>query len=753
MRSRSMHPPIALALVASLTLLSYAPLTAQTISLPLAARADSAALDQAMMSVARSAARAYAGSGRDDSLNTTFRLQMLAGDRAAGLATLQRLRTLRTPQDPSFAPHEYTQYEVYARASTPAAVRREFLALDARQSDLVAYRIAGSFIFDLASSRAQWERALAAAPAELALNQAVALCRQYFVYRVYRTLLPVMPPVLQEAERRRYAIEEAASVPLRDGGTLTATVVRPRRLRGPQPAVLEYTIYAGPQNRINAIDAASQGFIGIVATSRGKRTSTGPVRPWETEATDARDLLEWISKQPWSNGAVGMTGGSYSGFTQWAAAGTLHPALKTIVPTVAVAPGVDFPRENGVVLNFQYSWAHYAGYTSLLDDKSYGDGARWARLDSTWFARGSAYRERDVIDGVPNPLFRRWLDHPTFDAYWQAMMPSREAYAKLAIPVLSITGYFDGAQPGALHYYRTHTANRPNANHTLLIGPWDHFGAQRRPSPVLGDLRIDPAANVDIGGLIYDWMRHVLRGAPRPALLADRVNFEVIGANRWEHVPSLSATSDDTITLRLSAERDGGDHRLRPMGPPSADNAVAAELVVDMRDRNTTSSTFIATGTDTVLDRANGVAFVSDPLTASTIVSGAFTTDLVASLNARDVDLGVVLYERTADGRYIQLSYHLGRASLARDATRRQLLTPGTQEHLPLRGARFVSRNLAAGSRLVVLVNVNKNEQSQLNYGSGKDPSDETISDATVPLRLTLFEGSMVRIPVLRRGR
>ena len=751
--------PMRHTLLLALSVAVSTPAAAQDFAFPAAAITDTAVLHRAMPVLAREVLARYHATDRDTHLNTVFRLQMVAGDHSAALATLASLRELRGTRDPQFAPSEYTQYELYARVTGEAAggstvafeqaVRKHFLALMAPLSDQAAYRASTAFLFfSLATAEAQLQRALTtlSVASGLTLDEAVALCRQYHVLQAYRTLLPVMSPILREAEALRYEIDEAVRVPMRDGNVLSAIVVRPRRLVGPQPAVLELTIYAGADNRTTAMEAAAQGFVGIVATSRGKRESAGPVVPWEPEAADAYDLLEWISHQPWSNGAVGMLGGSYSGFTQWAAAKHLHPALKTIVPAAAAAPGIDFPRENGIVLNFQYSWAHYVGNDSLLDVTSYRDGARWAALDSTWFARGSAYRALDEIDGVPNPLFRRWLDHPTYDAYWQAMIPAGHELAALAIPVLTITGYFDGAQPGALHYYRAHLANRPSADHTLLIGPWDHFGSQRRPSPVLGSLRIDPVANLDITGIIYQWFEHVLRGGPKPAILADRVNFQVIGTNTWRHVPSLAAMSSDTLALYLSAERAGTDHQLRTV----PDTTTGVDVQVDLGDRTVVSSAFISVWDDSTLDRSNGVAFFGDPLPAATTISGAFSGELIVSLNVRDVDLAVVLYELTAAGEYIQLSYYLGRASLARGPTHRQLLTPGTRQSIPLSGARITSRVVPAGSRLVAVVNINKGPQSQINYGSGKDPSDETIRDATVPVRLTLHGSSHLRIPVLR---
>ena len=740
-------------------LLTCAPLAAQDLPFPAGAATDSATLARAMPSLARATLARYRGPDPDTHLNTTFRLQMLAGDHAAALKTLAELRTLRSARDTQFARIEYTQYEVYARAVSrqsaedsgafAQAVRTEFLALDSTMEDLAAFRVSQSLVgFELAASRAQLEHALAASgPAgSLRVDDAVRLCRVYHTDLVYRTLLPIMAPILHEAETRRYEITESADVPLGDGNRLTAVVVRPRRLVVPQPAVLEFTIYANEQNRLVALEAAAHGFVGIVATTRGKRGSAGPVTPWEHDAADARDLLDWIARQPWSNGSVGMIGGSYSGFTQWAAAKSFHPALKTIVPTAAVAPGIDFPRENGIVLGFQYAWSRYVGYDSLLDGASQRDAARWARLDSTWFARGSAYRALDAIDGVPNPLWRRWLDHPTYDAYWQAMTPTADEFARIGIPVLSITGYFDGAQPGALHYYKEHVAHRPRADHTLLIGPWDHFGAQRRPAPVLNGLRIDPAANVDVMGLVYEWMAYVLRGAPKPALLADRVNFEVHGTNTWRHAASLAAMSNDTLTLYLRPGPGGREHRLAT-SPGPADKGAA--LAVDFSDRTQVSSTFISPGADTALDRTNGLVYFSQPLAEAMTISGAFVGELAARVTVRDIDLGVVLYEQTADGEYLQLSYHLGRASLARDPTRRRLFVPGARVRIPLNGARVISRVVAAGSRLVAVVNVNKNAQSQLNYGSGKDPSDETIADA-VAVQLTVLGDSRLRIPILR---
>ncbi len=729
---------------------------AQTLALPASVASDSVALHRAMPAFAQAVLTAWRHEDADTELNTRFRLQMVARRDREALVTLTALRTLRTSRDPVFARIEYAQYELFARARAAGAdrpgarariVAAQYAALERPVRSLAALRIASSFQFSMPAAEDGLQRALAPVRAgtPLSLDQAVALCRAYHVRLVYGTLLPVMEPVLRSAEAARYLVDSGVRVPLRDGNVLSAVVVRPRRPGGPQPVVLEFTIYAGEQNRAVALEAAAHGFVGVVATTRGKRDSRGPIVPFEPDADDARDLIDWVGRQPWSSGSVGMIGGSYSGFTQWAATKHMPAALKTIVPTAAVMPGLDSPREHGIFANFQYPWTRYVGNTPLLDGAAYNDRRRWQALDSTWFARGSAYRALDEIDGAPNPMFRRWLDHPAYDAYWQAMVPQGVAYAAITIPVLTITGYFDGAQLGALAYRRQHLAALPAAPHVLLIGPWDHFGAQRRPSPVLGSHVLDSVARVDVIGLVYDWMTHVLRGGPRPALLHDRVNFEVMGANRWVHVPSLGAIATDTLRLALG----GGTAPNNGMRMGAAtDTGVIGTIEVDFRDRTRESNTFIETSADSALDLTHAMAFTGPALTTATTMSGAFSAELHAAVSGRDVDLAVELYEQSADGRYLPLSYTMGRASFMRDPTRRRLLVPGEVERLPLPPARIIARVLPAGSRLIVVVRIQKGSAMQLNYGSGKDPSDETIADATAPLRVTLHGGSEVRIPV-----
>ena len=516
------------------------------------------------------------------------------------------------------------------------------------------------------------------------------------------------------------------------GASLRVVVTRPPGPPDKRPAVLFYTTYDAPFATNAGKKAAERGFIGVVAYARGigvrpaeadGRTANAFAlqqwTPYEHDGADIYDVIDWITKQPWNNGSVGMYGGSYTGFAQWQTAKRLHPALKTIVPQVAVMPGYDTPMENNVCTTFLcLNWPNDTAENPPLPQD----------VNARWSAQGSSYRSLDRLAGRPDPHFQKFLDHPAYDDYWRSLIPTPEEFAAIRIPVLTTTGYYDGAQIGALRYMALHNQYNPTAEHYLVIGPYDHRGAQRLPPATVMGYDIDPAARVDLEALAYDWLDYVMRNGKKPAFLKDRVNYEVMGANEWRHAPSLAAAATGTFTMHLSE----------------------ATQTVDFADRQTQNNLYtqnIITGS---LDGLNARVFLSDPFADETTIAGSFTGRLTFTVNKRDMDVSMAFYERMPDGRYFFLARYLGRASYARDRSRRQLLRPGAREVIPIGDVRMASRRFAKGSRLAVAVQVNKNPFEVINYGSGKDVYDETIADAGDPLRVTWHADSTVSISVVK---
>jgi len=528
-----------------------------------------------------------------------------------------------------------------------------------------------------------------------------------------------------------YHIENPVLITTQSGIDISAIIVRKKKIDEPLPVVLFYTTYhQGEGDAIFAKLAAERDFVGVVAYARGVRTNMDEYSPYEHEQSDIYDIIDWLSKQEWSNGEVGMFGGSYTGFAQWASTKKLHPALKTIVPQVAVMPGYDFPMQNNVPLGFELNWAH----TNIYQQEPVSGGLLW-----DWYEKGYAYAKLDSAAGFPNPIFQEWLSHPSYDEYWKSLVPTPEEYAEIDIPVLTTTGYFDGPQISAVRYFELHNRYNPGAEHYLVIGPYDHWGAQANAADTLRGYVIDPAAKVSMRNLALDWLEWVLKDAPKPVLLKDKVNLQVMGTNTWRHGPSIEALSSNTLRLfldqgELAAERPRDESYQKQ--------------TVDFANRKDMNNYFHPSLIIDSLDASNGTVYKSDPFQDNFNINGAFTGKLTVAINKRDMDLSLSFYEQLANGRYFFLSRYLGRASYANDNSQRELLTPGKKEAIPLKASHIISKKISEGSRLVVVLNVNKHPFEIINYGSGKQPAYETISDAGEPLEIRWFNDSYIEIPV-----
>jgi uncharacterized protein len=531
------------------------------------------------------------------------------------------------------------------------------------------------------------------------------------------------------ASAQEFVIDSNVRVPTPDGGVVCAAlIVHPIGATGPLPTLLQFSIY--DPFMAEAKRTAAHGYVAVEGETRGKACAPGTPVPYENNGRDAEALINWIARQPWSDGRVGMYGGSYNGGAAWAAAKRMPKPLKAIMVGAPVAPGLDVPMEGNVFWMFVYPWTFYTTDGPRADTATYNDRARWRRLDHDWYASGRAFRDHDAIDGTPNPYYDRWLEHPSYDAYWQAMIPYRDEFARINIPVLQTAGYYYGGPGAALYYFSQHHQYNPKAEHYLVIGPYGHFDAQSGPSSrELNGYRLDSVAMVDLRELRYQFFDYVFKGAPKPAMLQGVVNYEVMGANVWKHAPSVAA---------MAKER-----RRIPLG--------AATLTVDLADRSDVDRMSPGGGVvDTVIDTWNGVKFVSDPFAEPIEVSGLFSGSLDVVVNKHDFDFQVQLYELTSKGQYVQLSQYWSRASYVGDQSHRRLLTPGKRQRLDFASIRLMSRQFEPGSRLVTVITVVKEPGRQINFGTGKDVSDETVADGKEPLRIQLFDDSFIDVPVSR---
>lgn len=730
---------------------------AQQLYFPLPSTADSSQLAEIMRVLSQKVMVFYHESNEENYLANLFKLQIVAQDYKAANATIGAYRKAIKSGNivlPAFSAIQYELYDSAKQMATQGNFEDHFNSLLHKLfrncDDKTAFRISTALISKYGSDELLVElNQLLARQKEqdsISLTDALAVCRSYCLYQVYKNIEPLARPFLAKEDANTY-ITDSVLIKTKQGVTLSAIVVRKRAITVPQPTALQFTIYAGPFNGYQAKEAAAYGYAGVVGFTRGKGESTEEIVPYEHEADDVNAVIDWITRQSWSNGKVGMYGGSYNGFSQWAAAKHLHPALKTIVPYVAAIPGQGLPMENNIFITANYGWAFYVTDNRYLDDKTYNDPQRWHDMQDKWYASGVAYRKIDSIDGTPNKWLQRWLKHPAYDEYWQHMVPYKQDYAQINIPVLTITGFYDDGQISALHYFKEHYKYNKNAKHYLIIGPYDHFGAQRGGVSQLRGYTVDPIALISTPDITFQWFDYIFKNGPRPAIIQDKINFEVMGINTWKHVASLEKMHNATLTLYLSDIKSGDRYQLSAKKP---DHTGFLLQEVDFADRssNNNSNYYPNPIVFDSLNATNGPVFISQPFNEPISINGFFEGQLKASINKKDMDIGITLYELMPDGRYFHLAYFLGRASYAKDMRQRKLLQPGFMETIPFTRSRMVSRQLSKGSRLLIVLDINKNPFAQINYGTGKDVSDETINDAKEPLRIRWYNDSFIKIPV-----
>jgi uncharacterized protein len=717
--------------------------------------AEDPATAAAMRDLAERLLPVYQESDPDRYLANLSALQLVAGDYAAGDVSRQALRNRRRHSDLGRVVGPAVIYDMYAYAKTietenhvsfDSAFAKSFNELVPRLNDHDAYKVTQWLETSPRVFRDALQNSLEQQRAKdnIAQSEAVKLLWAYLAFSGYRDFGPLVDALGAEDAHRRYTVDNEIVIKTPDGASIAAMVVRPKSASTPLAALLEFTI---DDTRNHAKESAAHGYVGVVAYARGMRTDPRSVLPYEHDGDDARAVIDWIAKQAWSDGRVAMYGEGYSGFTAWAAATHLPGALKAIATSAPTAPGIDVPMAGNVFQNSAYRWSLSVTSANAAAEKSEHDDAQWRALNQKWYRSGRRYRDLGRLYGQPDPIFIRWLNHPSYDGYWQKMLPFREQFAHINIPVLTTTGFFAASEPGALYYFTQHHRYNPLAEHTLVIGPYDDAVMQRGPLSVLQGYQVDTVALIDLRELQYQWFDHVLKGGATPSLLMNHINYEVMGANEWRHAATLEAMAGDSLRFYLDASGAAERHRLTRHKPSKAAFILQTVKFADRNDAGWMPPTDLITKS---LVTHNDITFVSEALTKATEFNGLFSGRLDFTVNKMDMDLNIMLYERLASGDYIRLfnPVYEFRASYAQDRVSRHLLKAGERQELAFKSERIVSRRLQAGSRLVMVLGINKRPDREINYGTGNDVSEESIADAKTPLKIRWHSDSYIEIPV-----
>jgi putative CocE/NonD family hydrolase len=306
-------------------------------------------------------------------------------------------------------------------------------------------------------------------------------------------------------------------VPMRDGVRLFANVYLPSETSR-TPAILVRTPYGkGADINANYQAFVEHGYAIVVQDVRGRYESEGAFQPLTQEVNDGDDTLNWIARQPWCNGKIGMMGGSYVGIVQWKAALANNPHLKAIFPVVS---GYDDYRDR------YYSTGGALKLGNRLEWMAENLRAPGYHQDFAKFVLHLPVRSCDIAAlGWTSPMYRDIIEHPSFDAFWRAIS-TREHLDKVKVPVFSVGGWYDNFVQSDLEAY---AARRKSSGISrILIGPWAH-----NMSLPFEDVSFGEDSTVPVRALQLEWFDQFLMGKDSPLLSQPPVKIFVMGANKW----------------------------------------------------------------------------------------------------------------------------------------------------------------------------------------------------------------------------
>ncbi|MGA2420658.1 MAG: CocE/NonD family hydrolase [Candidatus Acidiferrum sp.] len=484
-------------------------------------------------------------------------------------------------------------------------------------------------------------------------------------------------------------------IPMRDGVKLHTVILIPKGAnrapilltRTPYNAT-ELTSHAASSHLASILEGYDNasfvivegGYIRVVQDIRGKygsegdyvmnRPLHGPLNPTPVDhSTDTYDTIDWLVKNiPESNGNVGILGISYDGFLPLMALVNPHPALKVSVPMNPMVDGWlgDDWFHNGAFReqNMGYIWEQEA---------TRDNAAKWwiTNYDDydTYMRAGSAGElgRRRGLEQVG--FWRKILEHPSYDAFWQQQAMDKILAAQpLKIPVMLVDSLWDQEDIyGAIAVYKSIKPKDVNNDKVFLVmGPW-HHGQEILPGSSLGAIKFDSDTSLYFQReILRPFLDHYLKDDAPKSDVAPVNAFET-GANTWRKLQSWPAGCaadakpgcaihptplylESGLKLGFTAPAAGDSapdasfdeyvsdpakpvpYRARPTRQMGYDNGLTWPLwlVDDQRE---------ASG------RPDVVVFTSDVLRTPTKISGQPIANIVASTSGTDSDWVVKLID------------------------------------------------------------------------------------------------------------
>jgi len=532
----------------------------------------------------------------------------------------------------------------------------------------------------------------------------------------------------QPAPLYQVITERNVMIPMSDGTRLAIDIYRPDA-PGKFPALVERTPYDKTKSSEIQVGAhtffAERGYVFLVQDTRGRYASEGTFYPFVDDAwlrnRDGYDTVQWIAQQPWSDGKVGVLGGSYTGQTAYMVAPTQPPALRALFVRESAADLFDHwvYRGGAFELGFIATWSTRTFGPDIVA-RAFPNDADTAkrRLDA---AIGSQDQDLQHLPLATYPQLRwapgwqyffDWLAHNRDGPYWWQQNVARN-HARFQVPVAHLGGWYDIFLKGTIENFQGLRRNAGTAlardNQRMVIGPWVH-GPTNVGKVEVGELKFPGADEVNLNQLRLKWFDYWLKGIDAGITREPPILIYVMGANRWRSENEWPPARARFTPYYLRAGLPGNGATLYDGGlsaePPAAVEA-SASFTYDPGDPVPTlggNTLYLPSGpTDQRKAETKSLTFTSAPLEQDLEVTGPLKAVLHAVSSAVDTDWVVRLTDVYPDGRSILIADGILRARFRESTVEPSLITPG-------RGYRYdidlwaTSNVFKAGHRLRVSV-------------------------------------------------
>ena len=491
-------------------------------------------------------------------------------------------------------------------------------------------------------------------------------------------------------ERNDILVDNRVPISMRDGVSLYADVYRPVGNER-YPVIVSRTPYSTerfPSAYEAGVYFSRRGYVYVFQDVRGRHESDGRWEPFFDDERDGYDTVEWAARQPWSNGKVGMQGGSYLGQNQWRAAQAAPPSLVTIFPSVASTSIYhDWITLNGAWrLSFNFGWGPVRQESRIMQNAGAHtvDGLHAIHYDEV--QRHLPLNTMQQLVGRRAKFYDDWLANPDYNAYWKPLNVE-ETFAKVAVPVHTFGGWFDIFSQGTLRGYvgmsQKGSTERIRRGSNIVMGAWGHGSTQKT-----GDIDFGPAAHVNEQALQLRWYDYWLKGIDNGLAAEPPVKLFVMGRNVWvlENEYPLARTEYRPFYFASGgkANSGSGDGRLtwqKPAGSSPADRFRydPNDPVPSLGGNNCCGTPTLAGPRDQrpIERRLDVLVYTSEPLAQEIEVTGPVKVVLHASSDAPDTDFVAKLVDVHPDGTSYNMAEGIVRARYRESVAAPTPLTPG----------------------------------------------------------------------------